>query len=275
MGAALVLASWLAWGCRDATSDEGTPAPAPTAAALPVIVLDEALGISSGTPVIARGITIGAVESTRLEQQHVIVTVRLDAGHVPALGEGACVRLVSEAETATIELVLGQGEAGPPRLERCAGPVELAAVEPTHEPALPPPQPPDPLEPKPEPAAEPKPASKPKQPKRSCGEDLSFATLSVTELDAVPLHLPNGGWRAKIRFSNDGDGFVEIDGVSSAAFIDESGSTLDVASMPGSRDWFMPFQLPPRASKEVQVTLHHDGGPKPWVQRIKYSWSCG
>ena len=269
--AAIVLASWLAWGCGGPSVEQ--PPPAPTPASLPQIVLDEAPGISAGTRVLARGIAIGAVESTKLEQQRVIVTVQLDAGHTPALGEGACVRVTREAEAAVLELELGQGEATPKQLERCAAPVQLADTEPPlPEPPPPEPPPPEPVDPDPDPAS--KSPSKPKPAKRSCGDDLSFATLAVTNVDPIPLHLPSGGWRATIRFTNDGNGFVELDGVSSAAFMDKSGAALDVASLPGSRDWFMPFELPPHSNKEITVTFHQDGGPKPWVSRIKYTWFC-
>jgi hypothetical protein len=272
IGAALVLASCHALGCRGPSLDEAPPAPAP--AVLPMIVLDEAPGIIRGTPVVARGIAIGTVESLELERQHVIMNVRLDAGHEPTLGEGACVRVSREADAVVLELELGRGEAAPQQLERCARAVDLADTGP-QVPAVPPtPRPPEVDEPESEPQSEPAPKPKPKLAKPSCDEGLSFSTLSVTEVDAVPLHLPTGGWRAKIRFANDGDGFVEIEGVSSAAFIDKAGAGLDVASLPGSGDWFMPFEVPPHSSKDVTVTFHHDGGPKPWVDRVKYSWFC-
>lgn len=272
--AVLLLACLSCWGCRGATVDQAAPAPA----SLPTIVLDAAPGIIQGTPVVARGITIGAVVSTTLEQQRVVVTARLDPGHRPTLGAGACVRVGRDAQAAVLVLVLGEGETAPTQLERCEGPDVLAAAErqpsaspqPDPEPSEPDPEP---SEPGPEPSA-PDPKPKPKPAQHSCGDDLSFSTVSVTDVDAIPLHLPNGGWRAKIRFTNDGGDFVEIDPVTTAAFMDKSGAALNVASLPSSRDWFMPFQLPPHSSKEVEVTFHHDGGPKPWVQRVKYSWSC-
>jgi hypothetical protein len=270
----LMLVCLVLGGCRGASSDEAPAAPAP--AMLPKIVLDAGPGITAGTPVIARGIVIGTVESTTLEQRQVIVTARLDAGHQPTLGEGACVRISREVEAVALELELGRGDAAPEQLERCADPEEPAAA--TSQPsAIEPPTDPE-SEPEAEAEAEannePSSAAKPKPAKRSCGDDLSFSTLSVDEVGPIALHLPTGGWRAKIRFTNDGDGFVEIDGAQSAAFMDASGAALDVATLPASKDWFMPFQLPPRSSKEVTVTFHQDGGAKPWVERIKYTWFC-
>ena len=278
-------------GCRGGSKEGGSASGKsevrePTQAeSLPPIVLDEAPGVKPGIKIVARGIEIGSVESTKLDRQRVVLGARLDPGHELELRPGACVRARVHGEALSLELELGEGEGeAPARLEACAG--EGRGADPPRDPAPGDPDPgPDPVEEmdgetgaddkEAEPEASRSKSNKRKPKRRShCGDKIFFSTLSVSAVDPVPIHLPKGGWRAKIRFENEGAGFVEIDGVSSAAFMDKSGAALPVASMPGSGDWFMPFQLPPHSSKVVRVTFHDKGGGKPWVHRIKYTWSC-
>ena len=283
--AALVLVALAGLACgggdevaAGADATEVAPPSEAVAAAvmLPPIELVAAPGVEPGTAVHARGIRVGEVASARLNGQRVALTVELEPGHAPSLAADACVRVETGGDSPVVVIETGKGDAVEHEvLENCegegVGAHEAAGEERAVEE--------EPTGAEPPVAAEHEDRPKKKKPRnrrsqRSCGDDLSFATLSVSEVAPQGLHLPDGGWRAKIRFENAGSRFVEIDPVSMAAFMDRSGASLPVATLPASSDWFMPFELPPHSKKVVTVTFHDDGGGKPWVHRIKYSYVC-
>lgn len=283
--AALLLSALTVTACGGAeevaagadTTDEA-PVSEPVAASvmLPPIRLDAAPGVEPGTAVQARGIRVGSVASAKLDGQLVALTVELEPGHTPSLAADACVRIEGGAAGPTVIIETGEGDAAEHEvLEGCSGAGAAAAEPPPTTQADPAEEPPTEVEPKTAEEARPtKKKARKRKPQRRCGDDLSFSTLSVSEVAPQGMHLPDGGWRAKIRFENAGSRFVEIDPVSMAAFMDRSGASLPVATLPASKDWFMPFDLPPHSKKVVTVTFHRDGGGKPWVHRIKYSYVC-
>ncbi|WP_157595803.1 MlaD family protein [Plesiocystis pacifica] len=262
-------------------------------AMLPEIALANAEGLEPGTPVWALGVHVGTVESLQVRANAVIVHARAEGEHDPGFAADAC----AVVEDGALKLELG-GRVGEPfdALEGPLPPCSQAAPEATPKPEPEPEPEPEPIAklepgevepipveaddpgPTPGPGAQPgtPPAAKPPviQSER-CGDGLGWTVLAYTAVNPQPLHLPEGGWRAKIRFTNDSGIFVEMDAVDTAAFMDPQGGVLDVATLPGSKDWFMPFSLPAHANKTVTVTFHADGDDPPDLHRVRYSYRCG
>lgn len=264
--------------------------------------LSDANGLEKDAPVVTRGLEVGSVATLRVEGEEVKVEARLAKGQDPSFGADACARVIDgrlvlepgEAETEVPEVIPGcdmasgdepdpwpgmehpdltQAKKDDPELaeeiERDPDLAEAIRAELELQ---------DEIEAarkaKANKKGEPKTKAKGKKAKPSCGKDLSFSTLSVVDVAPIPLHLPDGGWRAKIKWENTGSHYVDIDPVSRAVFMDEDGAALDIATLPGSRDWFMGFSIPPGGTKTVTVTFFKDGGAKPFVETIRYDFVC-
>jgi len=92
---------------------------------------------------------------------------------------------------------------------------------------------------------------------------LSARIDSVERATAVPLHLPQGGYRVWFEFRNTSGQTMQISSVSHATFSDRARRELNPASLPGgSNIWFMPFDVPANGTARRAVVFEASESPQ-------------
>lgn len=239
---ALRLSVGLLAACAAAGCDTKSDAPLLTIDAesdLPPMRLGDASGIEDGTKVFVRGIEVGRVRGVKLEGETVRVQSRLLAGHALTLAAGAC---VERRDTTPPSLAIRPGagaEIETRELVECAPSTTVEVDD------------------------------------DGCPDDVLSVEFSAAKSVPASLFLPDGGWRVELTFSNAGPEFVEIGSSTDVIFVAADGAAFESESLPGERDWFMPFTLGPGKPKTVPVFLHKDGETPPELVRLKgVSYDC-
>ncbi len=112
----------------------------------------------------------------------------------------------------------------------------------------------------PDPLAPPPPADAPPPPSfDGVCEGLSVRVERVERAEPVLLHLPDGGHRVWLEFRNDSDRAMQVGSIAQASFTDAERRAQTPATVPGQSDaWFMPFEVPARATARRCVLFAGD-----------------
>lgn len=207
--------------------------------------LDSVEGLARGSRVYAAGVTVGEVESVRLDGVLADVAFTLRPGNTLSLRADACAMSLPDEQGALLLLFPGK------ELER--------------------------LDKRPVPACEPHEqrltalkqlassgsgalsqainrflnalADAETQPAAGCGA-LSVSRLRIEPVSAVPLVLPSGGRRLWLAVENRGESPVSLE---TATFLDSKGSVALQARVPEPDDLFMSVSIAPHTKREVSA----------------------
>ncbi|RMG14082.1 MAG: hypothetical protein D6729_14180 [Deltaproteobacteria bacterium] len=75
------------------------------------------------------------------------------------------------------------------------------------------------------------------------------------QVPPMPLLLPRGGMKVRLRIENHRDSAIEVPSSDRLRLMNSDREILPVAQVPGSGDWWMPFDVPAAASATVTVTV--------------------
>ena len=220
------------------------------------VALDSAEGLAKGSRVYAAGVTVGEVESVRMDGVQAEVTFLLKPGNTLSLRADACAMSLPHEEGALLLLFPGKElerlsrpavpacDAGEPRLlslKLLAGSGGGALSQAIHRF----------LEELNDVGPPPLAMNDGGLGPRACGA-LLVSRLRLEQVGAVPLVLPAGGKRLWLSVENRGESPVSLE---TATFLDAKGVIALQAHVPEEADLFMSVSIPAHTRREVSAVF--------------------
>lgn len=86
-------------------------------------------------------------------------------------------------------------------------------------------------------------------------DHLKVEVIRVVHESPRPLHLPRGGKRVSLRFTNDGDSDVQLPVFSRVTLHSTDGDAFSPADIPGLDHWVMPVDVPAHRRRQLDVIV--------------------
>lgn len=250
--------------------------------------LDDAAGLTEGSPVLIAGARVGEVKAVRIAANQVEAEFSLAREHKVAFHEDACGIAVRQPqkdgkEEPVLMIMIGQSGThdtskplSPCHVEQQAmkdlggalGGILSGFLDPLRRQmgsAFPP------ILPLPNHSGVsitlPPPSGSPALPRRPLpipsSDDkcavIKFRVERVENLPPTPLFLPHGGYRVHLVAQNNGAEPMRIGSIHNATFLDQDRRVIIHATTSDPDGWFMPFTIPANASRPVTAVFPKQG----------------
>lgn len=207
-------------------------------------LVDDAAGVTPGSPVTVAGVRVGDVDDVRVVGGHAELSLNIDEDDDVQLRQGACASAIpaTDARPARVSLQLGAGSAldDDERIAECEPPALEPRPVTERLPHLLPPEPPDP----------------PAGPRCPGLEARVLRTEAVGPISAM---IPDGGHRVWLEFSNTTDVTMQVGSISDATFANPERRAITPARVPTEAEaWNVPFDVPAHGTSLRTVLF---GGP--------------